>query len=280
MKPNRRRSAQDGFTLIELLSTLTLVGILAVLLLPTLAKVKARAHSVQCKNRLKQMGLALQMYVHDYGRYPYFRSRRDPMDNDPEKTWNNAYWWGKLADYGQLEWTSRKYHCPGYKGTISAAGREGHDPMGSYGYNSKGILIPGGGYINGVTGFSIRYGTNNLGLGPTLHSPDISDWHPSAVSESDIHAPSEMIAIGDSRFLSATVNAQPGSHTKIYCGFVKWEKTPGFAFDQARHGTTYNLVFCDGRVAAMSPSILFNPAKTAQMWNRDHEPHPEFWIPE
>jgi len=30
----------------------------------------------------------------------------------------------------------------------------------------------------------------------------------------------------------------------------------------------------------MNPWILFNPTNTAAMWNNDHQPHPEFWLPE
>jgi prepilin-type processing-associated H-X9-DG protein len=49
------------------------------------------------------------------------------------------------------------------------------------------------------------------------------------------------------------------------------------SFDEARHGRSYNQLFSDGHVSAMSPWVLFDPKKTTPMWNYDHQPHPEVW---
>ena len=67
-----RASGPTGFTLIELLVVIAIIGILAALLLPVLSRTKAQAHSIVCKNHLRQMGLALQMYVQDHqDKYPF-----------------------------------------------------------------------------------------------------------------------------------------------------------------------------------------------------------------
>ena len=266
---HEHRKSKLGFTLIELLVVVGIISILAALLLPALSRAKASAKSATCKSNLRQLGLALAMYLDDYGKYP---------GPDPLIIGFNSYGTEQYAPHpwvfpylglpapappvpimggGEIVFSqhiqeSEVLKCPAKpRGVLPGLGDNG------YGYNQFG-----------TEGLDLQP-TNDLGLGYREfahalppNSVGFGQIHPTSlrfVSESEVRAPSDMIAMGDVVGWSGTIFPSTNSLAGYHLGAA-------------------NIVFCDGHVEHRKQSLWVEPSDGARKrWNNDNQPHPETW---
>jgi prepilin-type N-terminal cleavage/methylation domain-containing protein/prepilin-type processing-associated H-X9-DG protein len=249
-----KKAQHNGFTLIELLVVIAIIAILASMVLPALSRAKEKAHAIACVNKLKQMGIALQMYVEEQKFFPLFAQL-------PEHAPRWSYWFDDLSLYLRLQWTNKNFHCPSYHGTVVPPFDGQFGLSGSYAYNAFGSASSfGNGNSDLALGLPYQYGDQYFPL--------------NCRRESQIVSPSEMFAMSDARAALLVM----GKKSVDFGRPGMWRPPEGPEGSSTnRHNYRYNVLFVDGHVTAVRRPDFMNAKKMAHNFNYDNQPHPETW---
>ena len=266
MKRLRNTGNRAAFTLVELMVVIAVIAILAGLLLPALSRAKAAGKSARCKSNLRQVGLAMTMYLGDYSKYPLADS---PLEE--------KFWFDYLEPYTGARWAEGIFHCPSGRGLtwrgVSNIGSDGvlntGSPIGDYAYNKAGCSI------SGQMGTSAYQRIGELGLGGTIFN--MQPYVSAALPESGVKVPSDMIAIGDAlqrinRHTVSLANAELSIDGLLF-GDPEFLRSAEKSANK-RHERRANVTFCDGHVESIRLEHLFGRTdQYLRRWNNDNEPH-------
>jgi prepilin-type N-terminal cleavage/methylation domain-containing protein/prepilin-type processing-associated H-X9-DG protein len=271
--PNLFVAGRSGFTLIELVVVIAIIAILAALLLPALTHAKESARSTACKNNLRQVGLALRMYVEDYGAYPglVMHHGGGSTGNDLfARDWNEqiasyvpgtGHRFGNFGNNRRAQSEQRNlWHCPTAPKVVVTENMRAYE-LG-YGYNLKGTGWTLGNVVD------LGLGPRRVRVGPAGPFGGGSAQETELVETKDetVRVPADMIAVAD--------NDEPG-YGKIS---PIDPQLPNISRFGSRHRGRANIVFCDGHVEQGKHGEVIAPTESARKrWNNDNLPHPETW---
>jgi prepilin-type processing-associated H-X9-DG protein len=240
------RVLSGGFTVLELLCVVVIIIVLCLISFSAASRAKEQARSIRCRNQLRQIGVAMAVYLTESRRYP-------PLwDVNSSELWAD-----KLFAPQRDAWTNVNWNCPTY---TSKGGRlsfiDSDNISVSYSYNWRGT----------ATGWSGR------GKDPLPTPLGLGHLSKGEIMEPEVLAPVAMYVAADARGTMRGSELSGNPKMTLYRFAGSMEGSP-------LHGLDYNILFADGHIALIKRTDYLFPPRCAHSWNRDNLPHAETWAP-
>lgn len=221
-----------GFTLIELLVVIAIIALLAAILFPVFGRARENARRASCQSNLKQIGIGMSMYVHDYDEHliPKYTAVPSPGSS-------YSFWMVLIQPY-----------MKSYQALMCPSESRRHD-YGSYGLN----------ICNQPTTTTVQQTNQNWPMG---FDPDYAPRAGQPTIYAALEDPTGTIAVADVVAWDSSIDANYYS-SDVPAQFFVWNATIATSGNARknicqRHFDGADFLFLDGHVKWMkNPDITF-----------------------